>query len=201
MSSLEATRRALFVALLIGATAALGACNVRPLYGTAPDGSNLRTDLAAVDVAPIEGRVGQKVRNELLLLLNGGAAAAPDYLVDLDVNRRDSSIIVRRVTGQPQGRTVTLNVRFTLREHGGDRPLYGGRVTRHASYERSNQRFANDRAEIDAENRAAREAAEEIRMRLAAYFASDGRVSETESPDIDDELDEITDFDDDDLLQ
>jgi LPS-assembly lipoprotein len=40
-----------------------------------------------------------------------------------------------------------------------------------ASYDRSNQNFANIRAKLDAENRAAAQAADEVRIRVAAATA------------------------------
>jgi LPS-assembly lipoprotein len=41
-----------------------------------------------------------------------------------------------------------------------------------ASYDRSNQAFANQRARIDAEDRAAQQVADDIQLRLAAALAT-----------------------------
>ncbi len=57
-------------------------------------------------------------------------------------------------------------------------------MTRQATYEWTNQRFANDRAEIDARTRAAKEAAEEINLRLAAFFASEKTIATQNSPEL-----------------
>jgi LPS-assembly lipoprotein len=44
-----------------------------------------------------------------------------------------------------------------------------------ASYDRSNQGFANERGRIEAENRGATSAADEIRLRIAAILSETGR--------------------------
>jgi LPS-assembly lipoprotein len=195
MSWPEPRRIILFAGLLVALGSVLAACNVRPLYGTAPDGSNLQSELAFVDVAPVEGRVGQQVRNDLLFLMHGGAQARDDYVLRLNVSHSRSSIIVRHIGGQPQGGTISVQAAFRLRASGEDETLFSGRVVRHASYERSNQRFANDRAELDAENRAAREVAEEIRMRLAAYFTGDVKVQPRRNPSVSPTFGSLTRFD------
>lgn len=194
MSLPDMRRAGLVAAVLVAVGVLLAACNARPLYGTATDGTNVRADLAFVDVAPTDGRVGQRVRNDLLFLLHGGGPARDAYIVDLSTTSSTSNIIVRRIGGQPQGATVTVQTRFGVRDSSTDEEVFWGRVARHASYELSNQRFANDRAELDAENRAAREVAEEIRMRLAAFFASDVAAEPQINPRVSPSLDDLTEF-------
>lgn len=165
------------VAAVLAAALVLGGCNVRPLYSTAATGSDtVRTALADVEVVPIEGRPGQQIYNDLNYMLNGGEPGNATYGLTVTVRRQYANLITRGVTGLPGGRSIRLTAIYTLRKK--DQPdvviLQGG-STRLASYDFYNQRFANDRAEIDAENRAAREVAEDIRVRLASYFAT-GRV-------------------------
>ncbi len=196
MSSFDRLRLSRLAAALmvLAVSAVLAGCNVRPLYGTAPDGSSTRTDLAGINVVPASGRVGQQVRNDLLFQLNGGTPGPTAYQVDLNVNTSSSGIIVRRVGGQPQARNVRVQADFRLRQAGGEDVLFSGRVTRFAAFDRSDQRFANDRAQLDAENRAAREVAEEIRLRLAAFVASGGAVASRSTPVVEPELDNLTEF-------
>ena len=163
--------------ILIGLAAALfaGGCNVRPLYSTAPVETGSGTTAAAlsdVDVAPVEGRVGQKIRNDLLFYLNGGGEGGSAYIVELEVNEKYTNVITRAISGIPGGRNIRLIVTYTLKKSSGGKPLVQGKVTRIASIDYFNQRFANDRATLDAENRAAKEVAADINLRLAAYFAT-----------------------------
>jgi len=62
------------VALAVGALALAG-CGFQPLYGsntTTANGTRLSEAMASVEVTPIPGRVGQKVRNELIFANTGG---------------------------------------------------------------------------------------------------------------------------------
>ena len=70
---------ALFAALFAGLVAlALAGCGFQPLYGgTTAGGAKLAEVMAAVDIAPIPGRVGQKLRNELIFANTGGGYASP----------------------------------------------------------------------------------------------------------------------------
>jgi LPS-assembly lipoprotein len=69
----------LAIAVLIGAVGfGLAGCGFQPLYGgTTANGTKLSEVMAAVDVQPIPGRVGQKLRNELIFANTGGNYAAP----------------------------------------------------------------------------------------------------------------------------
>lgn len=173
---------------------ALSACQVRPLYGPDPAGRQVLQSLDMIDVTPTEGRVGQKVRNELTFLLNGGTPGAVAYELDLEVKSSASGIIVRNLGGLPSGGVVTVSVAYRLRTPGAKEPLFVARLARQASFERSNQRFANDRALIDAEDRAAREAAEAIRLALSTFVASGGRSVPGISPEVSPSFEDLTDI-------
>ena len=188
------TLRPIFVALALTAALAAGGCNVRPLYGTSVAGpeatsptatgyaSSVSEALAEVDVAPIEGRVGQKVRNDLLYLMNGGNPTSGSYIVRLKVSDRYTNTITRAISGLPGGRNFRLIVTYTLKKVGAEDNLSEGTVTRIASTDYFNQRFSNDRAAINAQDRLAQEVATEIHLRLASYFAT-GRNYDKALPD------------------
>ena len=66
--------------LLFAAAPALASCGdsgFRPLYGPTMSGAGLQERLAQVDVAPIPGRVGQRIRNELNFQNTGGGNPRP----------------------------------------------------------------------------------------------------------------------------
>ncbi len=154
---------------------AAGGCNVRPLYGTAATAENatVQTALSDIEVNPVEGRVGQQIYNDLNALLDAGGAGDTTYALSFTVRSQYANIITRSVSGLPGGRNVRLTARYQLyKKDEVDVPILSGGVVRIAPYDYFTQRFANDRAQIDAENRAAREIAEDIRTRLAAYFAT-----------------------------
>ena len=67
------------LALAAAVGPALSGCGFQPLYGsgtTAANGARLSEAMTSVDITPIPGRVGQKVRNELIFANTGGGEAA-----------------------------------------------------------------------------------------------------------------------------
>ena len=76
---------AIALALCAGA-GALAGCGFQPLYGgTTASGAKLAEVMAAVDINPIPGRVGQRVRNELIFENTGGGGAAPSLRAQCDI--------------------------------------------------------------------------------------------------------------------
>ena len=64
------------LSLLLAAAMALSACGdaagFRPLYAPTAGGGNVSERLKQVDFAPIPGRVGQRIRNEMIFQTTGG---------------------------------------------------------------------------------------------------------------------------------
>jgi LPS-assembly lipoprotein len=145
----------------------LAACLYRPLYGET--GLHSAVDLSQVEVAPVDTRVGQQVRNHLVFLFDGGRGeAARAYTLNLRVTSVNSQFAAVRNVRDATAGTVTVTVGYELVNPAkGERVAAGSRVAS-ASYDRTQQSFANERAVIDAENRAAREAAEQLRLAVAA---------------------------------
>ena len=96
------SRRAFTLAALL----ALGGC-FQPMYGDRSiggTGTNLRNALRDVEIAPIEGRVGQELRNDLIFELGGGSGnpvGAP-YRLHLTVATNSFSAILDPVSGLGQ---------------------------------------------------------------------------------------------------
>jgi LPS-assembly lipoprotein len=158
--------------LLFCLGAALGACNFRPLYlAEGPDEAPVRAELAAIEIDRLDGRLGYLVRNALLDELNPGSVAEPPRYV-LDVRLSSSA----RALGIQLDNTITrynlaLTAAFQLREKGQNEVLYASIVRRISSYNVSREPYADLTAAQDAERRAAREVATEIRTLLAVQFA------------------------------
>src|SRR3954453_15141390 len=86
-SSMSSFDQAVRVSLILLAVAGLAACSVEPLYGSGPAGTVVKASLAGIDVAPVDTKIAQDLRNRLLFDLSGTAspAAAPRYSLKLDV--------------------------------------------------------------------------------------------------------------------
>ncbi|MXN64824.1 hypothetical protein GR183_07885 [Stappia sp. GBMRC 2046] len=169
------------VSLILGATGlALAGCRVQPLYGTWSVGSQspVASDLAAIEIERIDStntedlkRIGQVLRNEMLFgFRRGGRGEAPRYRLRVILDRQRNAVGVQRLKDVPASYSVTLNASFVLSEYETDRTLTTGRAFATASYDFSSQRFANLRAERDADDRAAKVIAGDIQTRLAGYF-------------------------------
>ena len=164
---------ALMLALCAGLTGLpLSACGFQPLYGTTAGGQKLAAVMASVDVVPIPGRVGQKLRNELIFASTGGGNPAPTrYKLDIAIKERVVDQLVQR-TGDATGQVFELEATFKLLDSKTGKVMYQGKTVSRAPYNRYQEIFANVRARYDAENRAARTAAENIRTQVAAQLAN-----------------------------
>lgn len=180
MSWLEA-RSSFRIALVALASLALAGC-FRPVYGDRPatgvmsksGNADVAAMMASVDVKQIDGRVGGKMRNELIFMLTGGGAAGPTaYRLKVDLSIFGRSAVVDPLANTPQSRTISLKADYELTRAGGSLdPIAKGHAFAAATYFSDLQRFANVRAERDAEDRAAVQVAQQIRTRLQSYFAT-----------------------------
>jgi LPS-assembly lipoprotein len=165
--------RSLAIAALIGAAPwGLAGCGFQPLYGgTTVGGAKLAQVMAGVEIDPIPGRVGQKLRNELIFSTTGGGVAPPSrYRLDISIKESVTYQLVQ-ITGDATGQVYQLDATFKLVDGQGKVILQGTAISR-APYNRFQEIFANVRARYDAENRAARTVAESIKTRIAAYLAN-----------------------------
>ncbi|MEO1198621.1 MAG: LPS assembly lipoprotein LptE [Pseudomonadota bacterium] len=202
-------------------TLAVGACGFEPIYGDGGLGSETTAvdqRFATLEVAPANGRVGQKLRNELLFRMGRGSnptnSVNASQTLFLRVSARTSDVSISSESGRPEASVVTVTASYHIVAEGepvpafqvveqsdvpqsalndedddpnsadtllqarveasGTNTIYQGRRFRQASFDWIDQRFANDRAEIDAQNRAAIELAQDIYLELAAFYARQG---------------------------
>jgi LPS-assembly lipoprotein len=169
--------------LLALALAGLTAGCFQPLYGNnAAGGPGIGDKLSAVEVAPVGSpngtrlsRVGGEVRNELMYeLTGGGAAGTASYRLDIRLTSSVQSVIVDINTARPDMQNYAIDATYTLIEVGTGKPVVNGTTFSRVSYNipGQQQRFAGDRGLRDAENRAAKVIADNIRSRLASYFTA-----------------------------
>lgn len=173
------------VSLCLGfaAVIVLGGCQVRPLYGTGSGdfGANpspVATELASIDLDSINSQysnddAARVLYNELTYRFERGAGSAPKkYRLKVLMDVGSSEVGVERFADVPSAYTTTMNSTFVLSDLATDETLMTGRAFKSASYDFSNQRFANKRAYRDAQERVAKAVADDIAARIAGYFAS-----------------------------
>ncbi len=148
----------------------LGAC--RPMYGETSMGSQAVTELAAIQVNELPGRVGQQIRNELIFLFTGGNhPGQPKYKLEIAYRESVLGVLFKR-TDDAAGQIYSLDATFTLRDITGKTELTKGRSHARAAFDRHKSTYSNIRAERDAKNRAAKDIAKDINTRIAAYISS-----------------------------
>ncbi len=172
-------RKAVLVGM-VGLLAFSSACTVRPLYSNAPlsAGSTVgaRAELSSIAVKPVDSRYAQQVRNHLIYGLTGGGGepANPVYSLDLAVSETVESSAVVQVTkeiDEPTSGTVTLKADYRLIEIATGKVVASGSRTMTSSFDKPKQEFAVMRAQIDAENRAARELASLLQLKISQDLA------------------------------
>jgi len=165
---------------IVLATAALLAGCFEPLYGRNPSvgDESVRDKLAEVLIPPIpsrqrtmQARLAVAVRNALQFDLNGaaGATAATHRRTAVDV-----TVSIDPVSGRPQEEIGGLSSTYQLVEIATGKIVLKDSTFAHIGYDipGSQQRFAKQRAQLDAQDRAATVVAEAIRNRLASYFVA-----------------------------
>jgi len=162
-----------FCLLLLSAP--LAGC-IQPLYGPlANGGGSVATEMQAIGIEPIKDRLGHYLENELIFAFNGtGSRVPPRYRLYISLAETTSSPLLDTVTGIASSANVLVTATFRLESLAGGEPIYKGTATVVASYDRTTERFASMRAARDAEIRDAERLADEIRTRIAAFFAARG---------------------------
>src|SRR3982750_2795616 len=161
------------IAARLLAVAALGALTAgcfQPMYAAHTDGTPaLREKLMGVDLPPVdkptgarEARLGVEIRNALAFKL----------VIRFTTSR--SSLILDPATALPSIENVGIDAQYNLIEIASNKSVMTGSTFSRVSYDIPGQlqRFARARAFRDAEDRAAKEIAENIQTRLASYFVA-----------------------------
>jgi LPS-assembly lipoprotein len=167
------------MALAIAALA--GGC-FQPLYGeqSLVGGPVLRDQLSAVDILQIEApkgtdeaRLAVDIRNSLLFdFTGGGYPAPPTHRLKISIASTRASIIVDTTTSRPDVENYGINATYSLVEIATGKYVVTGQTFARVSFDipGQQQRFARLRGLRDAETRAAKVIADNIKTRLASYF-------------------------------
>ena len=183
-----ATTKAAAVTICAALLAGCGGSPLQPLYGTTASGKQMTDVLANLDISIIPGRVGQRVRNELLFYRAGSGDAAPvvgaEYRLEIALRESTQSVHVS-TTGLAGGQVFALDSTFKVVRVKDGKVVHQGNSYARAPYETNKVTdpldeagtstgrsvFGNVRAAYDAQNRAANHLASDIRTRVAAYLS------------------------------
>lgn len=158
---------------------ALAGCQVRPLYSQGPslgagESAGMADQLSSISIKPVSTRYGQEVRNHLIFMFGRGAGepASPRYSLTLSIASSRETATYRQAEDsgtdlEPTAATMTLTADYQLSSFGDNTVIARGKRQVTSSFDVPRQSFAEMRAERDAQNRAARELAELLRLAIA----------------------------------
>jgi LPS-assembly lipoprotein len=179
----EIIRRAARLGVVLAVAGLVAGC-FEPLYGRNPSvgDESVRDKLAEVLIAPIPARQGSPqarlavgMRNALQYDFNGAAGAvAPTHRLEVVLTPIDVSVAIDPVSGRPTEEIGGVTATYQLVEIATGKIVLKDSTFAHVGYDipGPQQRFAKQRAQIDAQDRAIKVAAEAIRNRLASYFVA-----------------------------
>ncbi|MEE8393020.1 MAG: LPS assembly lipoprotein LptE [Rhodospirillales bacterium] len=153
------------------AVIAIGACGFQPMYGQRA-GNTATEDLAAIEIKPISGRIGQYLHNQLLDRLNPRERPVnPEYVLRVTLVESVTRLAVRKSALATRANLV-LNANFILYGARSEKmnSLFSGKSEVTSSYNIFDSDFATLMAEKEARNRAAIEISNNIRARLTVFL-------------------------------
>lgn len=154
-------RKLLIAALGLGL---LAGCQAQPLYGT------MNGQTQSVSISEAQTRVGQIVRNELVLGF-GGEQQNTAYRLDLTVTSSDTETLPDGIDNEYTAARMTVTATYVLKSASTGETVKSGSRFVDAQLDLPSQKFAQERARLDAENRAARQVAALVRADVATALS------------------------------
>jgi LPS-assembly lipoprotein len=155
-----------------------------PMYAqrSVTGGSALQSRFASIGIDPIpastgtlQARVAVELQNALAYdFTGGGGPIGKAYNLRVTVSSQVSQVIVDINSARPELQQFGLNASYNMIEVATGKMVVTGSTFARVSIDNpgQQQRFANARGQRDAENRAAKAIAENIKARLASYFVA-----------------------------
>lgn len=165
MSSFEAVGQLWMVkaaALALGAVLLVG-CQAQPLYGS------ISAQNRSVTVSVADSRVEQLVRNNLVLGF-GGERTEADYRLDLNASSSTSGLLPGGIDNEFSAARTSVTASYKLITVATGKAVKSGSRTADAQLDLPSQHFAQERAKLEAENRAARAVAAMIQADVASVL-------------------------------
>lgn len=158
------------IALLM--VTSLTACNFRPLHGKNAHGTATHAELSRIYIPEPQDRTSQLVRNNLLsdfaAQTNPGAAR---YRMEFTTTESTTSALVQ-TSSEATLINYTLRVKYRLVDLNTRKIINNGESFSVISFDRGDSEFANVRASLNVQKRAAKAVSIDLRTRIGAFFAT-----------------------------
>ena len=189
MSASKATSAAMVRAgirlgFVLAVAGLVAGCGFQPLYGQNPSvaDESVRDKFAEVLVVPIpqrqgspQARVAVALQNALKFDLNNGATpVTPTHRLEVAVSPTNITVSIDPVTGRPEEEIGGVTATYKLVEIASAKIVLVDSTFANVGYDipGTQQRFAKQRAAVNAQDRAVNVVADAIRNRFASYFAA-----------------------------
>jgi LPS-assembly lipoprotein len=155
--------------ILLLCAVALSSCGLRPLYGGGGS-SPVAAAFRSIDVAPIEGRVGWLVRNDLVERLRAAGDAPATYRLEVELDDNITGFGIRGDRAVTRERR-TLRARYRLVELASGAVVLDATSGSDAGIDVVSSEYATVAAEQTAAERLSEVVADQIVSRLALFAA------------------------------
>ena len=155
------------IVLIIGLSFLTGCASYRPLYGTGPSGENVTTSLAVVSVPEQHTRSAQLIRNELLSTMGKGVSK---FVLNMTITEKTIDVSTLSASSLHRKR-FNLVAHYELVKSPSGAVVNSGDSFSNVSFDTVRQPVADLQAADNAMARAAQEVGQDLRQRVAAYFA------------------------------
>jgi len=161
-------RHILCLSGLLLAAAGLSGCGFKPLYGK--NSTDVVPQFSQIAIMQPEDRSSQQLRNYLLdSLTPHGEPGRPRYILDYRIDEIVGAVFVTR-SDEITRNNLQLTMRATLRDYETGNGLYSLSINSQASYNLTLADYSNLVSEKNARERALKDIAEQVRLRLGNYF-------------------------------
>ena len=157
------------LALILGGALMVAGCQLRPLYGGGR-GGQVATTLSSVSVAPIEGRVGWLVYNDLRERLSAAGSAETQYRLDVELDDNLVGLGIRGDRAITRERR-TLRARYRLTDLRTGAVVLDATAGSDAGIDVVSSEYATVAAEQSAVERPSEAVADQIVGRLGLFAA------------------------------
>jgi LPS-assembly lipoprotein len=161
-------RAGIAAAFAVAALPLLAGCGFTPLYAT----TGVTPAMAKIEVITPEGRTGhllsEDLQDDLAIARGEGETAKYRLVMSLDERRYARGLDYQQVASWYE---LSLRVSYSLIDIESGKTLTAGVMPVSVSYNDPNDPYAGIVAQQDGQTRVANEAAQRIRIAIAAYFA------------------------------
>lgn len=156
----------------ISAMLFLTACGFQPLYGTREAGLDVPGQLSAIAIDNPTDRTTQLIRNHFISTTRTrGSNTNTRYKLSI-FPRSQNDAAIRGFNTDVLRKSYHLNAKYTLADLASGKTILKGSTFSRVHFDTTAAPFSDYRAKADAQERAAREIADNIRTRIAAYFSA-----------------------------